>query len=492
MGAEPEAVTHQRTLLKSALLVSGALVLIIAGAIAYIVATFDPRDYQHHIVQLIKDKTGRTLELSGEVSLSFWPDLAVRLGRASLSERASDEPFANVESARVRLALVPLLSREIVASDLVLTGANVVITRYKDGRLNIDDLIGGEGAVPRFEIGRLALERSAIVYRDLGSGARYELTDISLHADRLANTVETPVTMAFTVHGLGEELIVHTRLRGQLALDLQRGHFALTRAAVDLTGRVPGLINVSSHVAGDAALQSGELRIGSLSATVQGTRAEDELKLAVDAAKFVVVGDHASADDLRLGLLAKGAAGTSNVKLALPSVRREGDRLEAARAGLELAAQRGQHTVRTNASAALEGSIAARTLTAAGLDGTFTVAGPRLPRKGLAGALKGEAAVDLRHEGVRLNLAATLAESAVKAQLTAAGFAAPVYTFVVQVDQLDLDRYLAAMSGTGQATPAGDASLLKVFAEIPATGSITVGLLKSGDVKANNVRFEMK
>src|SRR5215208_3519681 len=106
MGAEPERVTRRRTLLKFALLMSGALVLIIAGAIAYVVATFDPRAYQHHIVQLVKEKTGRTLALTGEVSLSFWPDLAVRVGRASLSERASDEPFAHIATARVRLALV--------------------------------------------------------------------------------------------------------------------------------------------------------------------------------------------------------------------------------------------------------------------------------------------------------------------------------------------------------------------------------------------------
>jgi hypothetical protein len=118
--------------------------------------------------------------------------------------------------------------------------------------------------------------------------------------------------------------------------------------------------------------------------------------------------------------------------------------------------------------------------------------GPRLPRKGLAAALKGGAAVDLRHEGVRLDLAGTVAESAVKAQLTAAGFAAPVYTFAVQVDQLDVDRYLAGASGSRAAKPAEEAGLLQVFGDIPATGSVTVGLLKSAGVKAANVRFEIK
>ena len=492
MGEEPERVPRRsRAVVKYALLASGALLVLVVGAIAYIVATFDPRDYQHHIVRLVQEKTGRTLQLTGGVRLSFWPDVAVELGRASLSERDGNEPFAEVESARVRLAIVPLLSREIVASDLVLTGANVLITRYEDGRLNIDDLLGGEGATPQFEIGRVTLERSSIVYRELATGTRYEVTDIEFHADRLANTVETPMTARLTL-GAPDDTLVAIRIQGRLGLDLEHRSYDLTRAIVDLNGRVPGLRNASAQLKGDAAVRAGELRIDGLSVMVEGKRADDDLKLTAAAAKFAALAHRANAEGVQLALAAKGPSGTTQVKLALPSVQREGDRLEAARAALELAADRGHHAVRTRAAAAVEASIAARTLTARALDGSFNVTGPRLPRKGLAGTLKGDASVDLLREGVRVNVAGTLADSAVKAEVSAAGFAAPVYTFAVQIDRLDLDRYIAAQAGVRPETSAADGDLLEAFANVPATGVVTVGVLKSADVKAANVRFEIK
>ena len=493
MAAEAaRAMRRSRKRLRYALLTLGLLVLVAGAAIGYIVATFDPHDHQHHIVRVIKEKTGRTLAIGGEISLSFWPDVAVRLGRISLSERDREESFLRIESARVRLELAPLLSREIVASELVLAGAHAVITRYEDGRLNIDDLIGGEGPTPRFDIGRVALERSVIVYRDLGSGTRYELTDVNVKADRLANTVETPISVAFTLHALDGEAIVHTKAGGRLSLNLDARQYALTRAAVEITGGVPGLTKLAAHVKGDAAVRASELHVAPLSGRVQGIRGQDELTVEVDAAKLEVRGIHASAEGVRAALAAKGPSGTSHLKLGLPAVRREGDGIEAPRAGIELIAQRGQHALRNTASAALQASIAARALTIAALDGTFSVTGPQLPRKGLAGAVAGEARVDLRNEGVQLNLAGKVGDSTVKARATAAGFAAPVYTFAVHVDALDLDRYVAGGTAAQKATPSAEASLLQALSDIPATGTVTVGVLTSGEAKASNVRLEIK
>src|SRR5688500_16562123 len=157
----------RRKLLKPALYVLSAGALFAGALGAYLVATFDPRDYHDRIVSVVRTHTGRTLDIRGDIGLSFWPDVAVRLGALSLSERDSAERFASVESARVRLALRPLFSRQLVASELVITGASVRIVRDQDGRLNIDDLLKGEGPPPRFDIGRVIVERSAMSYTDL-------------------------------------------------------------------------------------------------------------------------------------------------------------------------------------------------------------------------------------------------------------------------------------------------------------------------------------
>ena len=137
--------------------------------------------------------------------------------------------------------------------------------------------------------------------------------------------------------------------------------------------------------------------------------------------------------------------------------------------------------------------IDSRTVAFTAIDGALNVAGPQLPKNELAAQLKGDARVDLRGEVVRLKLAGKLAGTAVRAQLASTGFAAPVYTFDVKLDELNLDDYVAdASDAREKSAPVGEASFLKALAQIPATGTFTIGVLKSADVKANDVRFEIK
>ena len=65
---------------KYALLALAALALVVIGVAGYIAATFDAKEYVPRIVELVKEKTGRTLTVAGDVRLSFWPDVGVQLG----------------------------------------------------------------------------------------------------------------------------------------------------------------------------------------------------------------------------------------------------------------------------------------------------------------------------------------------------------------------------------------------------------------------------
>src|SRR5688500_18942970 len=88
---------------------AGALVLIVGAVLAYVAATFNPNDYKATIVQTVQDKTGRKLQLKGDIKLSLFPTLGAKLGQASLSERRSDREFASLEEAVIAVKLMPLL-----------------------------------------------------------------------------------------------------------------------------------------------------------------------------------------------------------------------------------------------------------------------------------------------------------------------------------------------------------------------------------------------
>lgn len=442
------------------LLVALALFALVLGAVlTYIAATFDPRDHHQRVVDLVREKTGRTLEIRGETTLSFWPNVGVRTGPLTLTERGTTEVFASIESARISLEIKPLLAREIVASELALSGADVRITRDAQGRLNIADLLEGEGEPPRFDIGSVAIDRSKIVYRDLATGAHYEIGALELKTGRLIANAASPVTLSAVVRLGNDAPSIAIKLATRLEFDLPQKRYTLTPVKADLAG----------------------------------TYGEDALTLAASAGKVAITPARIEAQAVRLDLLAKGPAGVTEAKLGLPTVAVEGDAVGSAAATLDLTLDRGEHRVRAAISTPFEARLAARAVKLPQLAATFTAFGPRLPRKGLEGAVQGEAALDVAKEGVHVRLAGRVGASNVKAQVAAAGFASPVYTFAVELDRLDLDHYAAGDPPARKPTRAGRVEdFLEVLEGLPASGTLTVGVLESAGTKARNVKIALK
>src|SRR3954469_7382955 len=130
--------------LKWVLITAGAVVLLVAGALAFIAATFDPNQYKTQVAALVKEKTQRTLTIEGDVRLMLFPKLGVHLGKARLSEVRSEKDFAQLEDMRVSLALIPLLSRQVVVDEVRLAGFHANLVKRKNGKTNFDDLLGRE------------------------------------------------------------------------------------------------------------------------------------------------------------------------------------------------------------------------------------------------------------------------------------------------------------------------------------------------------------
>ena len=158
--------------------VAGIIAVLLAIA-AYIAATFDPNQYKPQIVQAVKDKTGRTLKIDGDIKLSFFPDIGATVGRTSLSERASEREFAGAEDFHVALKLLPLLSKQVVVDAIEATNLSANLVRHKDGTTNIDDLTGGGKSAPpakdgepriQVEIHHVTIKNAAITYTDEAQG----------------------------------------------------------------------------------------------------------------------------------------------------------------------------------------------------------------------------------------------------------------------------------------------------------------------------------
>ena len=109
---------------------------------AFFAATFDPNAYKPRIVDLVKQQTGRTLTMDGKIGLTFFPKLGAAVDKVTLSEPNGTRAFARVEEARVAVAILPLIRKQVVVDRVTLKGLVVDLVRYKDGRTNFDDLTG--------------------------------------------------------------------------------------------------------------------------------------------------------------------------------------------------------------------------------------------------------------------------------------------------------------------------------------------------------------
>jgi AsmA protein len=92
---------------------------------------------------MVKEQTGRTLQIEGELALSFFPWIGVEIGRTQLENAAGfgDQPFAKVEQVGVKVELLPIISQRFVVDTVILSGLHLNLMVNKKGQNNWDDLV---------------------------------------------------------------------------------------------------------------------------------------------------------------------------------------------------------------------------------------------------------------------------------------------------------------------------------------------------------------
>jgi AsmA protein len=259
-------------ILKYVLFALVGLVVLIGAVLAYIAATFDPNQYKPQIVKAVKDRTQRTLRLEGNIGLAFWPSIGAKIGKASLSERASDREFAAVEEVRIALKLMPLLSRRAVVDTIRVRGLRVNLVKAKDGKLNVDDLAaapaakgapGAKGAGPDFQVdvAGLDIENATIAYTDQAAGTKVTLSKVSLKTGHIAPGVPGRVELSLNAQGDEPKLDLQAGLKTRLTFDPGKQSVVLEDLALEAKGAAAGLKNVAFKVTGDAKVDGAKERV---------------------------------------------------------------------------------------------------------------------------------------------------------------------------------------------------------------------------------------
>ena len=478
--------------------IAGLLVLLVLG-VAVFAMTFNPNRYKPEIERLVKEKTGRTLSLKGDLQLAFWPALGAKVNGVTFSEHGSDQQFIAVDSAHASVALMPLLHGEAIVDGISVSGLKATVIKEKDGRFNFSDLMepspadAAKGKAPgkkaderkseggqavAFDIGSVQIDRSAVTYIDKASDQEIAVSDLKLSTGKIAEKADGKLSLKAAVKAKNPDADVKVDLSGGYKFDLPAKAFAISKLDAKVTGAAAGITNLNVNAKGDVAANpdKNQYNVKDLALDVKGVQEKQNLEAHISAPELDITADRA-----------KGAAVTAN--LSMKDAARE------VQAALKLSG--------------VEGS--AKSLAIPQLSAALTVNDPSLPQKNIKIPVNGSIRADLEKQTANADLTSKFDESNIQAKLGLAKFSPPAYNFDINVDKLNLDRYtkqsekkpVSTPTEEGKAPPPGqpaptaqkkeedtpvDLSFLK---GLNANGRLAVGQLQASGLKLANVKAEV-
>jgi AsmA protein len=261
--------------LKYLLIAAGVVVALAALVVVFVVLTFDPNKYKPEIAGLVKDRTGRTLAIDGNLRLFFFPSIGVAVGKTSLSEPNSKKVFAKLDEAKASLALIPLFSRQVVVDRITLSGLAVDLVKRKDGRTNFDDLMGAggpsgrAGSAPsrpapqkeraRLDIAGVEIRSSTFGWRDEASGSQLRAAVAEFQTGRIASGVPGKLSLSAKIDA--NKMNLDVALSANYRLDFEKQAFALSGMELKISNTAPGAAAPATSIRGDAAFDAARSAI---------------------------------------------------------------------------------------------------------------------------------------------------------------------------------------------------------------------------------------
>jgi AsmA protein len=419
-------------------IVFGIAFVLLAAALGTLYALFDGEKIKAELTRVVMEQKQRKLDIAGKVELSVWPDVGIKLGRLTLSEPGGKAEFLALDSARVEVAVMPLLSRQVKVQRIEVDGLKATLVKHKDGTLNIADLTGGAAEKP-------ASAKSTGPKGGAGDTAT-EPVLIDIAGIRIANA--------------------------QLTWRDEKTKETTTLSNLDLG---------SGRVQADSGKQT--LAVDALALAAKGKTGADSFELKLDVPRLNISPDKSSGETLNLTASLAGSGRNLVAKLVLSGVEGNAKALKIGKMVLDLDAKAGESVLKAHLDSPVAADIAAQTVALEKLAGSIDLANPQMPMKQLKLPLSGSLRADLAKQNAALDLGTKFDESKIALKLKVAKFAPLALGFDLDIDTLNVDKYLppkkaeekvaAAPAATGKTGPEGKEA---------AAGKLDFSALKGHDV----------
>ena len=194
-----------RKTLKIILYIASMSMVIILVTVLSLPFIVNPNNFKPQIETLVKEKTGRTLTIDGDLKLSIFPWLGISTGKISLSNpQGFDNPyFAQIQQSEINVKLIPLFTKQLDVSDIVFKGLRLNLSKNKQGINNWDDFKSSQkndskttSPLAIFAIAGLSIEDATITWDDLQKNQHNTISKLQIKVGKLNFNQKIPLKLS--------------------------------------------------------------------------------------------------------------------------------------------------------------------------------------------------------------------------------------------------------------------------------------------------------
>ncbi|MDH4216005.1 MAG: AsmA family protein, partial [Gallionella sp.] len=343
----------------------------------------------------------------------------------------------------------------------------------------------------------VSLDKTSLAYRDEGSGARYAVKDLSLKTGRIAIGVPAKIDLSVGVQANQPKLDITAQLKTTLTFDLDKQKYQLQGLELQAAGSVLDISNLKVKAGGDVSADLTAEAFGAkkFALNASGVKGKDKFEATLDAPALSLTKDKYSGDKIALNAKLDAAFGNIVASLSLPGVEGNMQSFKLSALNLDLDVKQPEQAFKVKFSSPVSGNIKTQQFNLSNLSVAVNATGDKLPNKSVSSEMKGSVQLDLLKQNVQANLAGGLLQSQVKIKAGVNGFEEPAINFDVEVDQFDADLYLPKASPVAEAPKTKEPEQpfdLTALRKLKLDGSLRVGALKAMNVKATQLRVDVK
>ena len=240
--------------------ISSILVIFLVVGTALIALSYyiDPEVLKTKIISSVKASTGRNMTISGDVDWTVFPNFSIEVAQASLANPAaisSTDPFASIETLKLRVQLLPLLlDRSIILDEIIIHEGRLNFITSATGQNNWDDLLkkpaaansdvsGADGKKSAddktppvsFNIAKLKFKNSILVWDNQQENQHWQVSELNVDGEDLSFDHAFPITISGNISDAATHLDSSWNISAQANVNPAQQLYTLNELKIDAT-----------------------------------------------------------------------------------------------------------------------------------------------------------------------------------------------------------------------------------------------------------------